>query len=120
MDFQDPYVLWASVAVLLIIIVAIYFIFFANKADYHTYTDDTLYDVHWRWEWKKDKIFNLSCYCPECDEKLVYEDDPILHKTYFLCEKCHCQKAVIGGGESRYALGIVEREILRKVRTKTY
>lgn len=112
------YIYIASAVVLTLSI--IYFLFFRNKVDYHQYKDDTLYDVHWKWEWKKDDIINLKCHCPICDDILVYENDYILHKTYFLCPTCDIQKAVIGGGDSKYSMGIVKREINRKIRTEEY
>lgn len=106
--------------VLIIILVSLYKFFFSQKDDFHNYTEDFLYEVPWRWQWKKDEIINLTCHCPKCDETLVYENDFILHKTYFLCQQCNIQRAVIGGGESKYAFGIIKREILRKIRTKEY
>jgi len=106
--------------VLLLVVFALYYTFFRVQEDFYNYKDDTLYGVHWRWSWKKDTIMNLQCFCPSCDSVLVYENDFILHKTYFLCPTCDEQKAVIGGGDSKYSFGIVKREIQRKIRTKEY
>lgn len=106
--------------VMITVMVILYFVFFKNGEDFHDYVEDNLYSVPWRWEWKKDNIVNLKCHCPKCDEVLVYENDNILHKTYFLCPSCDKQKAVIGGGDSKYAFGIVKREIQRKIRTKEF
>lgn len=100
--------------------VALYFIFFNQKEDYTLYTEDRIYNVPWRWSWKKEEIINLKCFCPECDEVLVYENDYALHKTYLICPSCENQKSVIGGGDNKYAFGIVKREINRKIRTKEY
>lgn len=105
---------------LLLICIILYYVFFMAKEDFYKYTQDDLYNVPWRWEWKKKDIINLKCHCPQCDEVLVYENDYLLHKTYFLCPSCDSQKAVIGGGDSKYAFGIVKREINRKIRTKEY
>lgn len=120
MNLNDPYILTAVILIPIFLTIIIYMIFFMHKPAHHNYCTDNLYGANWKWEWKKENILNLSCYCPECDEKLVYENDHILHKTYFLCSKCNSQKAVIGGGDSKYALSVVLREILRKVRTKEY
>ncbi len=106
--------------VMIIVAVILYIVFFGSEEDFHNYVEDKLYEVPWRWEWKKELIVNLKCHCPKCDETLVYENDFILHKTYFLCTSCDTQRAVIGGGDSKYAFGIVKREIQRKVRTKEY
>lgn len=115
---EISYVVLAFVIVAIVVI--LYIVFFRNEEDFHNYVEDRLYEIPWRWEWKKDLIVNLKCHCPTCDEVLVYENDNILHKTYFLCPSCDTQKAVIGGGDSKYAFGIVKREIQRKIRTKEF
>lgn len=115
---DNTYIITTIITVL--VVFALYFFLFRKGKDFHDYIEDNLYEVPWKWEWKKDKILNLKCHCPSCDEILVYENDNILHKTYFLCPSCDAQKAVIGGGDSKYALGIVKREIMRKVRTKEF
>lgn len=104
----------------LVVMVILYYVFFKNKEEYELYTKDTLYNIPWRWEWRKGEIINLKCFCPHCDDMLVYENDYTLHKTYFICVSCETQRATIGGGDSKYAFGMVKREINRKVRTKEF
>ena len=66
--------------VMIIVAVILYIVFFGSEEDFHNYVEDKLYEVPWRWEWKKELIVNLKCHCPKCDETLVYENDFILHK----------------------------------------
>lgn len=91
-----------------------------KKPDYFYYTQDKLYGAIWKWYWKKDQITDLWCHCPSCDENLVYENDDILNKTYFLCPTCDKEVGAIGGGDNNNALSIVEREIKRKVRLNEF
>ena len=91
-----------------------------KKPDYFYYTEDNLYGAIWKWYWKKDQITDLWCHCPKCDENLLYENDDILNKTYFLCPKCEIEVGSIGGGNNNNALSIVEREIKRKVRLNEF
>jgi len=91
-----------------------------KKPDFYYYTQDNLYGIVWKWSWKKEEIKNLLCHCPKCDTHLVYENDSILHRTYFLCPKCDYEVGAIGGGDNNYALGIVHREIKRKVRVNEF
>ncbi len=48
---------------------------------------------------------------------LDYRFDP---KTDFVCENCNTIVAAIKGGDKGYALGAIEREIDRRVRTGEY
>jgi hypothetical protein len=110
----------------LITIVRIVIGLLANPAAPHTsYVEDILFGAKWRWSWSGGGISNLWCFCPACDSELVYDDSSARRfhayeepKTLFICE--HCNRNVIGridGGDKKYALSAVEREIRRRVRT---
>jgi len=95
---------------------------------YKLYTEDFLHGAKWRWTWNGSYINNIWCYCPVCDATLVYDDSSCrtiygggTPTTYFICENCSRQiKASIEGGNKRYAIGVIEREVHRRIRTGQY
>ena len=97
-----------------------------TRAKYLAYKEDVIYDLPWRWNWKKNTICNLWCYCPQCDEPLVYDDAnhnaiSDLTKTDFICEHCDSQiMASIKGGNKHFVINLVQWEIRKKVQTGTY
>ena len=120
----------------LVVVVAFLYNIFRPQEEpaYRKYTEDMLYGAKWRWSWNGDKISNLWCFCPTCDAQLVYNDgyDNMYTKTDFLCERCSSNEtgnyyrshsrvvATIRGGDKDYALGAMEREIWRRIRTDEY
>ncbi|MCG5526417.1 hypothetical protein LRB11_16040 [Ectothiorhodospira haloalkaliphila] len=90
------------------------------------YTQDFLFGAKWRWGYVDGSIVNLWCLCPQCQSELVYAEhvpNPYRFKemeefprTEFICERCRVPRATLEGKKS-YALGTVEREIRRKIRT---
>lgn len=79
--------------------------------------------IIWRWSWNRDNIVNLWCFCPVCDNELVYDDEydtRFKPETYFSCEKCGKIIGCISGGDRRYALEYIKREIRRRIRTNEY
>lgn len=104
----------------LITMIILYFVFFNEKEDYLSYTEDTLYDVVWKWEWKKDEVINLKCFCTRCDNTLVYENDYNLNKTYLICPSCEHQLSEVRGGDYSYVNSLIKRFIAKKVRLKEY
>lgn len=98
-----------------------------SKPEHFTYTEDLVYGAKWRWKWTKDEIANIECYCPECDSLLVYDDSSChtkyteVVKTDFICENCKSQIVTsIYGGNKKYAINAVKREIQRRIRTEEY
>ena len=90
-----------------------------SKPDYTSYVEDSMFGAKWRWRWEGNAISDLCCFCPRCDGNLVYNYQ--FGETEFLCENCnHAVRAVIHGGDKYYALGAVEREIGRRIRTGEY
>jgi hypothetical protein len=86
------------------------------------YTEDSIYDIEWRWSWAGNKISNLRCYCLQCDAKLVCDDSSCSNdiiaenKTDFFCKRCRLKITTIAGGDKNYAFGMAEKEILRRLR----
>jgi len=112
----------------LIAIVLIFLIIKENKSpEFKAYKEDFLFGAKWRWDWARNNIINLWCYCPSCDAILVYDDNSCrsryanVKKTDFICENCNSEvvSSVIGGNKS-YAIGAAEREIDRRIRTGEY
>ena len=90
-----------------------------SKPDYKSYVEDYMFEAKWRWRWEENTISDLWCFCPRCDGTLVYSDH--FGETSFLCENCGPSVvATISGGNKNYALGAVEREITRRIRTGEY
>lgn len=101
-----------------------------HEPEYYRYTEDSIHGAIWRWSWNNDKVSNLSCFCPVCDAQLV----PIeaISETQLICERCTTNRsgnpydpqwkvvATVNGGDRHYVSGAVEREILRRIRTKTH
>ena len=99
----------------------------STKAEYTKYVEDSIYNAKWRWKWTKDEIINIECYCPKCDSLLVYDDSSChtkyteLVKTDFICENCKSQIVTsIHGGNKKYAMNTIKREIQRRIRTEEY
>lgn len=90
------------------------------------YTDDHLFGVKWHWTYVNGSIANLWCLCPKCENELVYSEFipnqfNIDHvgkkpKTEFICDRCGVPRASLEGSKD-FALGTVQREIRRKIRT---
>lgn len=90
------------------------------------YTEDYLYGAKWHWAYINGSITHLWCLCPHCANELVYSEfvpdqfniDHVEKppRTEFVCEKCRVTRASLEGRKD-YALGTVEREIRRKIRT---
>ncbi|MCE2451320.1 MAG: hypothetical protein J4F48_00420 [Nitrospinae bacterium] len=90
-----------------------------SKTDYRSYVEDSMFGAIWRWRWEGNAISDLCCYCPRCDGTLV--SNYLFGETEFLCENCnHSVRATIRGGDKYYAIGAVEREIGRRIRTSEY
>lgn len=97
-------------------------------AQHASYVEDLLFGARWRWSWVGEQIAQLWCFCPSCDAELVYDDSSVHDifrrdkpKTEFICEHCGRRPVgVIEGGDKSYALGAVQREIRRRVRTGHY
>lgn len=59
------------------------------------YADHTLQEIKgavWKWHWNQNKIEQLWCFCPVCNDELSYDNDHLLNVITFSCE--HCQKEI--------------------------
>ena len=93
------------------------------------YKSDYLFGADWQWQYVNGSITNLCGLCPSCKSELVYSEfipnrydythDGLESKTDFICERCNTSKCTFKG-DKRYALGTVEREIRRKIRSNEW
>lgn len=123
---------WAvNIGAITIFIILVAFPFVAKKLlepKYRKFKQMSMYNVLWRWKYKKDEIVGLWCYCPKCLSMLSCDDEncrateELQDKiTFFVCHECggHEQGRVVGG-DRRYAVSLVKREVLREIRTGEY
>ena len=96
-----------------------------NSGIKENYTKDTFYGVAWKWLWNDSEIYNLWCYCKNCDFALSYDDsstDRYSHdpnpRIDLICE--HCGKVVssVPRFSKDYLLDVIKREIHRSMRIK--
>lgn len=123
---------WVLLVVFLFSFIGVVSVFLAlrgepDKPEHLSYVEDFIHGAKWHWQWLSNQIVNLWCYCPRCEATLVYDDSSCHNyladtkKTDFICENCrHSVVASIPGGNKTYALGAVEREIDRRIRTGEY
>lgn len=93
------------------------------------YTSDFLFGASWHWSYLNGSIRNLWCLCTVCKNELIYSEfrpdrfkyrhDGLEAKTDFICERCNITCCTLKG-DREYALGIVEREIRRKIRNNEW
>lgn len=93
---------------------------------YDLYHSDLFFGPIWEWSYIGERIINLNCICPKCKGELIYEkhhksmritryDDEPDH-IKLICENCGEVRGKLMG-QMDFALGTVEREIRRKIRT---
>ncbi|MDD3343784.1 MAG: hypothetical protein PHR87_09440 [Sulfurospirillaceae bacterium] len=95
---------------------------------YYKFREMVMFNVLWKWKYRKDEISLLWCYCPTCQGMLMCDDEncrsteDLQNKnTFFICNDCggNEQGRVIGG-DRRYVLSLVKREIWRQIRSLEY
>ncbi len=124
---------WLLLIVFFITLIGVILLFlnFSYKPEdppFKSYTEDFIRRTLWRWSWSNNRVLNLWCYCPHCDATLIYDDSSCYaynymekDKTDFICENCsNTIITTIEGGNKDYALGLITREISRRIRTKEY
>jgi hypothetical protein len=128
--YQVPGWLLAAISVLALVTVVRSLVGLRTVASpqHFQFVEDQLYGAKWRWSWSGGDVSNLWCFCSRCDSELVYDDSTARSiyshegaRTHFICEHCSRETvASIPGGDKDYALGVVRREIRRKVRLGLY
>lgn len=95
---------------------------------FYKFREMMMYNVLWRWKYRKGEVSALWCFCPTCNAMLMCDDEhcrsteELQEKiTFFVCNDCggHEQGRVVGG-DRRYAQSLVKREIWRQIRSLDY
>lgn len=118
------YPIWLQVLPFVIPILVVIVIKIVSK-NRSKYTQDSFYNINWTWQWHKNNIVNLQCYCPICQEALYYDDTTSnftleVSKVDFICDKC---EKVVGSianenkklKSSEIIIKEIKRQILRKL-----
>ena len=98
------------------------------RPKYFKFRELILFKVLWRWKYKKGDVIGLWCYCPKCQSMLMVDDEncrseeTLQHKiTYFVCPTCGGHElGRLVGGDRRYVLSLVRRDIWKHIREGTY
>lgn len=117
-----PIAIFLMVIFILVLVVQIF------QPKYKRYLQDIFHGMIWKWKYNGGDIIDLWCYCPTCKESLIVDDENCNATknlgekiTFFVCQECGGnEKGRIKGGDRRYALGIIKREILAKIRLKSF
>jgi len=95
---------------------------------YKKYKQDMFKGMLWKWRYKGEKVIDLWCYCPACKSMLQVDDENCKTTlnlgekiTFFVCNNCE-EKEIgrIKGGDRRFALKSIKREIFTKIRLNTF
>lgn len=95
---------------------------------YYRFRELILFKVLWRWKYKKGDVVGLWCYCPKCQALLMVDDEncrsneSLQNKiTYFVCNECGGNElGRVIGGDRRYVLSLVKRDIWRYIKEGTF
>jgi hypothetical protein len=118
----------AAVIIFVILVSSPFVARYLMRPKYYKFREMFLFKVLWRWKYKKGDIISLWCFCPKCGGMLICDDenckttDVLQEKiTFFVCNECggHELGRVVGG-DRRYALSLVRREIWRHIKEGTY
>ena len=125
--YYESWMLWLLVFIVILLIMAVIFIV-NRREEYKKFNSISLYNVIWKWKYKKDNIVSLWFYCPECGSELMCDYEycrstiMLTNKTTFLiCQKCgEAEKSRIVGGDRNYLLKMVRFEIQKRIKNGTY
>lgn len=117
-----------AIAICIILLAFPFVARYLMRPKYFRFRELILFKVLWRWKYKKGDVIGLWCYCPKCQSMLMVDDEncrseeTLQHKiTFFVCPTCggHELGRVVGG-DRRYVLSLVKRDIWRHIREGTY
>lgn len=117
-----------AIAICIILVASPFVARFLMRPKYYKFREMLLFKVLWRWKYKKGDIIALWCYCPKCRAMLFCDDencrttDVLQDKiTFFVCNECGGNElGRVVGGDRRYALSLVRRDIWRHIKDGTY
>lgn len=117
-----------AIAICIILVAFPFIARYLMRPKYSKFRELILFKVLWRWKYKKGDIVGLWCYCPKCQSMLMVDDEncrseeTLQHKvTYFICQECGGNElGRVVGGDRRYVLSLVRRDIWRHIRDGSY
>nr|WP_256497208.1 hypothetical protein [Sulfurospirillum sp. DNRA8] len=117
-----------AITICIILVASPFVARFLMRPKYYKFREMLLFKVLWRWKYKKGDIIALWCYCPKCRAMLFCDDencrttDVLQDKiTFFVCNECGGNElGRVVGGDRRYALSLVRRDIWRHIKDGTY
>jgi len=117
-----------AIAICIILVAFPFVARYLMRPKYSKFRELILFKVLWRWKYKKGDVIGLWCYCPKCQNMLMVDDEncrseeTLQHKiTYFVCPECGGNElGRVVGGDRRYVLSLVRREIWRHIREGSY
>lgn len=89
--------LWTICGIILCILFFFLFIIVAAKRLIRitppmSYTEDTIHNVAWRWQWRKNKPAIRGCFCSKCEAELL----PVIAESWQADLKCpRCGKTFV-------------------------
>jgi len=127
-DFPQWVVLVSFLALILMFIFIVVLFIKILEPKYKQYKQDMFEGMLWKWNYKGDRIIDLWCYCPTCQNMLHVDDENCRatvnlgdKTTFFICPTCGEREiGRIKGGDRNYALKVVIRAILAKIRLNTF
>lgn len=117
-----------AIAICIILVAFPFVARYLMRPKYYKFRELILFKVLWRWKYKKGDIIGLWCYCPKCQNMLMVDDENCRSAeslqdkiTFFVCPACGGHElGRLVGGDRRYVLSLVRREIWRYIREGTY
>jgi len=127
-NFPEWAIIGSFLAIVIMLIFIIVLIVKILEPKHKMYRQDKFHGMMWKWKYKNDRIVDLWCYCPTCNSMLHVDDENCKatstlgdKTTFFICDTCNEREiGRIKGGDRRYALKVVIRAILAKIRLNTY
>lgn len=127
-NFPQWAIISSFLAIGIMVVFIIVLIIKIIEPKYKMYRQDMFEGMLWKWKYKGDKVIDLWCYCPHCGSMLHVDDENCKttttlgeKTTFFVCDTCDEREiGRIKGGDRKYALKVVLRAILAKIRLKTF
>lgn len=87
-----------------------------RKSIYAHHTTQEIKGAVWKWHWNENKIEQLWCFCPTCNDELGYNHDHLLHTITFSCQQCNKEISKFDAQNINAVLTFVKNEIRRILR----
>lgn len=87
-----------------------------KKSIYAHHTVQEIKHAVWKWHWNENKIEQLWCFCPTCNDELSYDTDHLLQTITFSCERCNKEVSKFNAHNINAVLAFIKNEIRRLLR----